>query len=188
MDFLCLLTKELIKGNIILRISFLSSKILSVFLFILIFTGQSQAESFDSVIMELSVKYGLSEIMIYNLIEAESSFNSRAVSPCDARGLMQITKRTWDWICSDYLEVEWDFNDCAFDSEKNIRVGMRFLKWISDYLDRYENRLNDSKDRLLLACYNAGPGAVKNSGFRVPPFEETHNYVAKITAAFLPKS
>jgi hypothetical protein len=37
----------------------------------------------------------------------------------------------------------------------------------------------DGNERLALAAYNAGPGAVKKYG-DVPPFEETQNYVRSI--------
>ena len=111
---------------------------------------------------------------------AESSFNARAVSACDARGLMQITRRTWDWVCADLLGLTWDFDADAFDPRKNIIVGTCYLAWISDYLDRYEAKWNDSKDNLILACYNAGPGAVRKHCFSVPPFAETLNYVERI--------
>ncbi|MDD5746295.1 MAG: lytic transglycosylase domain-containing protein [Candidatus Omnitrophica bacterium] len=139
------------------------------------------AETLDEVITQVSRDYSINEAVIYKIIEAESNFDPQAVSYCNARGLMQVTHNTWDWICREYLHVAWDFDDSAFDPEKNIRVGTRFLKWIADYLDDHTGQLNDSKERLLLACYNAGPGAVRNYGFRIPPYEETQRYVQKIS-------
>ena len=114
------------------------------------------------------------------VISVESGFNSKAISGCDARGLMQVTRPTWDWICRDFLEVDWNFDECAFDPEKNIRVGTCFLKWIKSYISRYKNQLNDSEENLIYACYNAGPGAVRNYGFSIPPYNETINYIKKI--------
>jgi soluble lytic murein transglycosylase-like protein len=37
---------------------------------------------------------------------------------------------------------------------------------------------------LALAGYNAGEGAVKKYGNRIPPFRETRGYVARITARY----
>ncbi|MFH2145365.1 MAG: lytic transglycosylase domain-containing protein [Candidatus Omnitrophota bacterium] len=178
MDFFWILPKRIIKVNKILRIV--------IFLPLFIFLGtnpghlRANPSDFSDIIGQVSSKYGLEEGLLYKIIEAESSFNPQAVSKCDARGLMQITQKTWNWICRDFLDVQWNFEQDAFDPDKNIKVGACFLHWISGYLDKNEQLLNDNKINLMLACYNAGPGAVKNYGFRIPPFEETANYVYKI--------
>ncbi len=180
MLFLCPLYKRIVKGKKIAGI------VAITFLFFIqsasVFLPETRADQISSLILQASQKYGISPDLIYKVIEAESSFDSFAVSSCNAKGLMQITRPTWDWICKDYLQVEWDFNECSFDPKKNIEVGTRFLMWINDFLDTYKDKLNASKENLLLACYNAGPGAVKNHDFRVPPFKETQNYVKKINA------
>ncbi|MCP4649130.1 MAG: lytic transglycosylase domain-containing protein [PVC group bacterium] len=138
------------------------------------------ADQIPYIVNKVSREYDISSDFIYRVIEAESSFNAQAVSRCDARGLMQITRPTWNWICREFLDVNWDFDVYAFDPEKNIIVGTRFLKWIEKYLESNREKLNDSKGDLILACYNAGPGAVRTHGFRVPPFPETISYVNKI--------
>ncbi len=178
--FLCLLIKWIIKLNKILRIAFLS-----VFLTIIFnsaFLPFIYADNLKEVIDAASQNYHVPSDLIYCIIEAESSFNSRAVSHADARGLMQLTRPTWDWICRDFLRVSWSFEEDSFDVKKNVIVGTRFLAWINEYLSKHENELNASSVDLLLACYNAGPGAVKKYGFRVPPYQETQNYVAKINS------
>lgn len=155
---------------------------LVIFFFILglIFGSNVYAGNISSIISSASNDYGVAEDVIFKVITVESSFDSQAVSSCDARGLMQVTRSTWNWICRDFLDVDWDFDEYAFDPEKNVRVGTRFLKWIESYLFRHENELNDSPENLVYACYNAGPGAVRNHGFSVPPFSETVNYINKI--------
>lgn len=178
MDFFCLLSKKFIKQNKIFKITCLLLTLCLVL--VLIINSNVRAESIDVVISQVSVQYNIEAGLIYRVIEAESNFNPQAISRADARGLMQVTRQTWDWICRDYLHVSWDFDEFAFDPDKNIKVGVRFLKWISDYLEKNKDDLNDSKENLVLACYNAGPGAVRNYGFRVPPFEETQNYIQKI--------
>jgi Transglycosylase SLT domain len=59
-----------------------------------------------------------------------------------------------------------------FNPAENIRAGVRYLKQL---LVSYEGRVE-----LALAAYNAGPGAVKKYGGKVPPYRETQNYVARI--------
>lgn len=173
-----ILYKSFIKYNKIVK--FIIISFLLCCLNILFIIPQAKAEEMHSLINRIGQKYGVSQEIISRIIKAESDFNPHAISPADARGLMQITRQTWDWICQEYLQVEWNFEECGFEIEKNVEVGVRFLKWISDYLDKNKEKLNDTKENLLLACYNAGPGAVRNYDFRIPPFSETQNYVKKI--------
>ncbi|MFH1459500.1 MAG: lytic transglycosylase domain-containing protein [Candidatus Omnitrophota bacterium] len=177
MDFFCLLNKGLIKLIKILKISC----IFLVFLSINFSNAlETQAQDTSIVIAQLASQYQINPQLIYSMISVESSFNINAVSHCDARGIMQVTRPTWDWITQEYLEVNWDFDEDCFDLEKNITVGIRFLKWISDYLDNHSAELNDTKLNLMAACYNAGPGAIQKYNFQIPPYEETQNYVKKI--------
>ena len=52
----------------------------------------------------------------------------------------------------------------------NIEAGVKYFKYLQDlYKD----------DRLALAAYNAGPGAVQKYKW-IPPFKETENYVYQV--------
>ena len=104
------------------------------------------------------------------LIQAESGFSPRAGSPKGALGLMQLMPAT---------ATEFGVTD-AFNPTQNIRAGVRYLKQL---LDTYEGRVE-----LALAAYNAGPGAVKKYGGKVPPYRETQNYVARIQGSTVPGS
>ncbi|MBU1042813.1 MAG: lytic transglycosylase domain-containing protein [Candidatus Omnitrophica bacterium] len=176
MLFFSELIKHIIKLN---KICLISLIVLAC-----IFSRTSQnlikADTLTDVVAIVSDEYDIPEELIRHIIQAESSFNEKAVSYCDARGLMQITRPTWEWITQQYLEVDWDFDQCAFDPEKNIRVGTRFLRWINDYLDQKQELLNGPKQDLVLACYNAGPGNVRKYNYSVPPFKETEDYIKKI--------
>lgn len=115
----------------------------------------------NEVVNSASAEYHLDPDLVNSVIHAESGFNSHAVSPKGARGLMQLMPST-----ANALGV----ND-AFDPEANVSGGSRYLR---ELLERYNFDLVKA-----LAAYNAGPGRVEQYN-GVPPFHETRAYVARI--------
>jgi hypothetical protein len=119
------------------------------------------ASGLNQVVNSASAAYHLDPDLVNSIIHAESGFNSRAVSPKGARGLMQLMPGT-----ANQLGV----ND-AFDPQANVTGGSRYLR---ELLERYNFDLVKA-----LAAYNAGPQRVEQ--YRgVPPFRETRAYVARI--------
>jgi soluble lytic murein transglycosylase-like protein len=116
----------------------------------------------DQLIRQNGARHGVDPYLIFLVMEQESHFNSRAVSPTGARGLMQLMPGT---------AARFGVRN-AHDPAQNIAGGTRFLKQL---LGRFNNRVD-----LVLASYNAGEGNVVKFGYRVPPFRETRNYVRKI--------
>lgn len=115
--------------------------------------------AFDDIIKLAAERFNISEALIKAVIAVESNFNPSAVSPKGAVGLMQLMPGT----ASDYGV------DDAYDPVSNILGGTRFL---NDLM----NRFNDDLE-LVLAAYNAGPGAVARYNNSIPPYPETRNYV-----------
>ena len=122
----------------------------------------TRATLYNDLIEEHATRNVVSADLVRAVIQAESAFNPRAVSPKGAMGLMQLMPAT---------AAEHGVLD-PFNPAENIRAGVRYLKHL---LDSYEGRVE-----LALAAYNAGPGAVKKYGGKVPPYRETQNYVARI--------
>jgi soluble lytic murein transglycosylase-like protein len=58
----------------------------------------------------------------------------------------------------------------SFDPSQNIEAGVKYLKYLQDLF---------KDDRLALAAYNAGPGAVDKYKW-IPPYPETQNYVYQV--------
>src|SRR5260370_10543783 len=115
----------------------------------------------NQVVNSASATYHLDPDLVNSVIHAESGFNSRAVSPKSAPGLMQLMPST-----ANQLRV-----NNAFDPEANVTGGSRYLR---ELLERYNFHLVKA-----LAAYNAGPQRVEQYQ-GVPPFRETRAYVARI--------
>jgi hypothetical protein len=123
-------------------------------------TGNSRI---DSLIRHNGARYGVDPYLIFCVMEQESHFNARALSPKGARGLMQLMPGT----AARFGVTK------ASDPAQNIAGGTRYLKQL---LGQFDGRID-----LVLASYNAGEGAVMKYGGRVPPYRETRNYVKRIS-------
>lgn len=107
---------------------------------------------------------GLDPRLVQAIIQAESSYDARAVSRKGAIGLMQLMPET-----ARELGVD------PWDPEQNLRGGTLYLRQL---LDSFGGDL-----RLALAGYNAGPGAVRRYG-GIPPYRETTDYISRVLGAY----
>jgi soluble lytic murein transglycosylase-like protein len=120
----------------------------------------------DQLIRHNGERFGVDPYLVFCVMEQESQFHQRAVSPKGARGLMQLMPSTGARFGVRRF----------FDPAENIAGGTRYLK---ELLDRFNGRVD-----LVLASYNAGEGAVERYGRAVPPFSETRTYVKRISARY----
>ncbi|MEK7448828.1 MAG: lytic transglycosylase domain-containing protein [Planctomycetota bacterium] len=75
------------------------------------------------------------DLLVKAVIEVESDGRRKLVGPKKERGLMQIRRRTWNWVCRTQLKTRWDYDRDAFDCEKNITVGRAYLVYLLESLD-----------------------------------------------------
>lgn len=116
----------------------------------------------DQLIRTNGSRFGIDPYLVFLVIEKESRFHPRAVSPKGAMGLMQLMPGT-----ARRLGVR-----KPFDAAENIRGGTQYMRELMD--------LFGGKVELVLASYNAGEGAVLKYGRNVPPYRETRDYVKTI--------
>lgn len=112
-----------------------------------------------------SGRRGLDPRLVGALVHVESGYQALARSPKGALGLMQIMPATGARYG---VGAARDLLDPAI----NIDVGTRYLR---DLHEMFDGRIE-----LMLAAYNAGEGAVRRYGNRIPPYRETQDYVQKI--------
>jgi hypothetical protein len=116
----------------------------------------------DQLIRANADRFGIDPYLVFLVIEKESRFRTRAVSPKGAMGLMQLMPGT-----ARRLGVR-----RPFDPADNIRGGTQYMRELMNMFG--------GKVELVLASYNAGEGAVLKYGRNVPPYRETRDYVKTI--------
>ena len=116
----------------------------------------------DGAISKARLNAASFALLFETMIERESAFDPKAVSPKGAKGLGQLMPGT----AADLGVVD------PFDPIANLDGSARYL------LDQLRTF---GSVELALAAYNAGPGAVRRHD-GVPPFAETRAYVDWIVA------
>ncbi len=127
--------------------------------------ANDSAAAYEPLVLEHASKQSIRPELVFAVIQVESGFNPRAVSPKGAMGLMQLMPAT---------ARDLGIHD-PYDPDDNIRGGTTYLRQL---LDKYSGN-----EELALAAYNAGPGTVDRYGRQVPPYRETRDYVRKVDAA-----
>lgn len=118
-------------------------------------------DSFDPYIRMVARQYNLQPALLHAVITVESAYNPNAKSHANAHGLMQLIPAT----AKRFGVVD------VYDPIQNMQGGAAYLRYLLDYFGDIS---------LALAGYNAGEGAVRKYGNKIPPYKETMNYVPKV--------
>ena len=117
---------------------------------------------YDEYFALAAATYQVPEALLKAMAKVESDFNPNAVSGAGAVGIMQLMPAT-----ARNLGVT-----DPYDPKQNIMGGAKYIQEMLRTFSAYPNGLD-----LALAAYNAGPGAVKRAGYRIPQNGETPGYV-----------
>ena len=143
--------------------------------------------SHQTLIEELSKKYGISPYLVFAIIRQESGLNPNAKSPAHAYGLMQLTPETAQFIARKYNITYRDFND-LYKPEINLEIGIALLK---ELLAKFQGQLIPA-----IAAYNANSESVKQwvkeryqQNFllfaEMIPYQETRKYVKMVLRNYI---
>jgi soluble lytic murein transglycosylase-like protein len=124
-------------------------------------SGAGGDPSFDAEINAAAAGNGIDPALLKGLVSQESGFNPSARSGAGAVGLTQLMPGT-----AASLGVT-----NPLDPVQSLQGGAKYLR---QQLDRF-----GGDEKLALAAYNAGPGAVQKFG-GIPPYRETQNYVNSV--------
>jgi hypothetical protein len=114
---------------------------------------------YANLFTQAATRHGVDASLLAAVASQESGFDSQAVSPAGAQGLMQFMPATARGLGVNPL-----------DPSSAIDGAARYLSSLT--------RQFGSTD-LALAAYNAGPGTVSRYG-GIPPYPETQNYVRAV--------
>jgi soluble lytic murein transglycosylase-like protein len=122
-------------------------------------------QQYDPIVQTYARRIGVDAELIHSIIRAESNYDSRAVSPKGAVGLMQLMPAT---------AAQYGVQD-RFDPDENIKGGVKYLK---DLIKLFNGRTAE-----VLAAYNAGQEALKKFN-GIPPYAETKEYIRRVMASY----
>lgn len=142
---------------------------------------------FPDIVHTYAAEYDLDPLLIYTFIRTESGFDPEAVSNMGARGLMQMTEETFDWLKTKLAPQEDLTFDDLYDPDCAVRFGAYYLRLC---LDRYGGDVATAA-----AAYHSGWGTVDSllnredyagDGRTLPsfPYSNMNHYVEKILHSY----
>lgn len=136
---------------------------------------------YESAVLSQSELSGVPPSLLFAVIHTESGFDPLAESYIPARGLMQLTQETFEWVRYRIGDDERITYDDMFDPDTNIRYGAQLLRLLQNEFGSVTGSLS---------AYHMGWGTVKrwlensdyteNSGPGDIPSATARRYVNKV--------
>ncbi|HJS65999.1 MAG TPA: murein transglycosylase domain-containing protein [Nitrospiraceae bacterium] len=164
-----------------------------------------QAEKYRTLVHRFAERYNISPSLVFAVIRTESNFNPYAVSSAPAYGLMQLVPTSGGREA--YRKAKGQdvapSRDYLFDPTNNVELGTAYLNVLMfNQLETVDHDV--SREYCVIAAYNTGPSnvfrtfsrdratAVNQINSLQPagvydqlrkklPYEETRNYLEKVT-------
>ena len=141
---------------------------------------QLYPRKYSEVVAREAEEFHLPLELVYAVIRTESRFDPKACSRAQAKGLMQLTEQTFEWMAGEYPPENGGGD--VYNVEDNVHCGCALLRRL---LDHYGD------ESVALAAYNAGIGNVDRwleepehspdgETLRAIPYPETEAYVEKV--------
>ena len=140
--------------------------------------------AYEEAVSSNSQSRKVDPFFVNGIIRQESLFDSQALSPAGARGLMQIMPATGKKLYPKSKLKKPFENDALFDPDLNIRLGVKYVSQL--------NKRFDNNGMHILISYNAGPHVLKKWLKRFKhlrdqdvfiesiPYPETRRYVKHV--------
>ncbi len=144
-------------------------------------------QKYSESVEKWAAEYQIDPNILYAVIRTESSFDPQAESNVGARGLMQMTEETFQWIKSKIAAQEPLEFDSLYDPDTSIRFGAYFMDLC---MERYSGDLSTAA-----AAYHSGWGTVDGlledpayttDGVTLTeyPYPQMNRYVYKINRSY----
>ncbi len=105
--------------------------------------------AYGASVERFAVLYDIEPALVWSIMRQESAFSPVALSHSNAQGLMQVIPSTWNWIA----ELLRESPDDPWNVDANVRYGVHYLRWLSNY--------HDDDLELIVTSYNRGQGYIR---------------------------
>ncbi|MEQ8168737.1 MAG: transglycosylase SLT domain-containing protein [Candidatus Eremiobacterota bacterium] len=124
-------------------------------------------KKYNELVYKYAKQYNLRPEFVHSIIQQESSYNPRAISKSNAKGLMQLLPATFAEVAKKLCIEKADI----FDPETNIRAGCYYLDWC---------RKNMNLEWAMACGYNQGIGNFKKGSMPVEGLKYANEVMKRI--------